>query len=640
MREIVRTIIYGIVAVLFVAATWWVSRLTAPETPREYTLVGKPFYEPFDPEKAAHLELIAIPEGETKPTKFEIGFSDGMWRILSHHGYPAEAEDRLARTAASVIGVTRLSLAGRRKSQHAGFGVIDPLSEELEDPSAAGKRIRLLDRENNPLSDLIIGKRVEENREEFTDENNENPEEAKKAAIRKKPLYYVRRPDEEETYLARIDLNISTRFSDWIEPDLLKLKAGDVRQIVIDNYRVAVRLVPLPGGAQLPRAVRDQREVLKLSRDESWQPWKLDGLNSETESLKTEKIDDLLSVLDEMTILGVAPRYKEEGQTLLTADLRFRPPPSARNIPEAVALFRRLARDLDDKGFALQFDPENLRRDRFEALLKNEGAIPAELLSENGDLTVVTAEGIVYHLHFGAVAEGTEKEIQIGGRPRPRKTNRKKKENSAPQKTRKTEAGQSPPGKNAKKASAKKEPKTADEDASRSEDNSSADLVRRYVLIRVEFDEREYRDKPKKPVKPAAPRRPVLSAVKPRNVRPPVVAARPHRQGERPAVAAQRPNPVARFRTDLTEYRRKLRTYELDLQTYKEDQKKYEENVEKVKARVERLNQRFADWYYVVSTRHLKRLSLSRNDLIGPKKEEKPAAGPAKPLPFGRFPPR
>ena len=50
--------------------------------------------------------------------------------------------------------------------------------------------------------------------------------------------------------------------------------------------------------------------------------------------------------------------------------------------------------------------------------------------------------------------------------------------------------------------------------------------------------------------------------------------------------------------------------------------KEFEKRVEKSKQIVERLNERFAGWYYVVSTQSLQQLTLTRDTLVGPKSEK------------------
>ena len=79
-----------------------------------------------------------------------------------------------------------------------------------------GQRITLTNEAGETLADYIIGKKVE---------GEEN-------------AYYVRKakPLEDEVYITELDINLSAKFSDWIEDDLLKLDRGDLAEIVVDKY--------------------------------------------------------------------------------------------------------------------------------------------------------------------------------------------------------------------------------------------------------------------------------------------------------------------------------------------------------------------------------------------------------------------
>ncbi len=91
--------------------------MNRPAPIKEFGKVGQEFYASFtDPTKATALEVSTIDTDELKPLEFEVKRSDnGRWVIPSHHNYPADAEDRLADTAASTIGIKRGALVTRWK---------------------------------------------------------------------------------------------------------------------------------------------------------------------------------------------------------------------------------------------------------------------------------------------------------------------------------------------------------------------------------------------------------------------------------------------------------------------------------------------------------------------------------------------
>ena len=110
------------------------------------------------------------------------------------------------------------------KARHAEFGVVDPLDESTE-TAGRGTRVTLKDSAGNKLADLIIGKEV-------AGKNGE---------------HYVRLPDQKRVYRTKIDGEVSTKFADWIETDLLKAQSWDISKVTFDNYSVdeqAGRIVP------------------------------------------------------------------------------------------------------------------------------------------------------------------------------------------------------------------------------------------------------------------------------------------------------------------------------------------------------------------------------------------------------------
>ena len=228
-KRTIAFVCFGIGAVLIAALTHFA---TQPSNSRDFELVGQPFYEDFTSAAQANsLEVAALDPDTSQLKQFSVAEKDGLWRIPSHYDYPAEAAERLATTATSVLGVDRESLVGRLASDHERFGVVDPLSGEATDPETTGKRITLKDADNETVADFIIGK-------EAGDVEIPIAERAMRDGASAEKYYYIRRPDEAQTYKVRLNVDLSTRFSDWIEPDLLKLQGNQIRRININNYEL------------------------------------------------------------------------------------------------------------------------------------------------------------------------------------------------------------------------------------------------------------------------------------------------------------------------------------------------------------------------------------------------------------------
>ena len=352
MNESQRTLAFVVVAVVSVVA----ARFAGPSGPRvstEITEVGTVFYPDFkDAEAAKSLQVTNYnPEtAEVRPFSVVQG-KDGLWRIPTRNNYPADGKDRLAKTATSVIGIKRETFAGRRDNEHADFGVLDPQGDKTSDLKGIGNRITLKGTDDKVLADYIIGKEVKG----------------------RAGFFYVRRPDEKATYIAKLDIQISTKFSDWIEPDLLKIEGTRLSNIAIDTSSV-----------DLAQGAIVEGELSHLSRKISSDPWKLDGLDEAAEEVNQDEIRKLVSALDDLKIVGVRQKPAKLMQGLRDG-----------NLPRD----QFSALDLQDKGFFLASDRKSNR---------------TKLIGKEGQMIAVTDQGVAYDLKFGDVFSGSEEEVEVG----------------------------------------------------------------------------------------------------------------------------------------------------------------------------------------------------------------------------------
>ena len=93
--------------------------------------------------------------------RFEVKFKDGKWVIPSHYDYPADAKDRLAKTAAGVMDLNKDTIRSDRVEDQEELGVIDPLDTKATTLKGRGKRVTLRDVSEKVLADFIIGKEVD-----------------------------------------------------------------------------------------------------------------------------------------------------------------------------------------------------------------------------------------------------------------------------------------------------------------------------------------------------------------------------------------------------------------------------------------------------------------------------------------------
>jgi hypothetical protein len=320
------TIISVVVALVAAGSAWSMRPQLLPDVTFEDT--GEPLFAGFtDPTLATSLEVVTWDEESAQAHRFAVEQEDGLWVIPSHNDYPADGTERMGKAAASFIDVEKDMYYGDSVEDHAQFGVLDPAESEGKGDEK-GKRITIADASGTTLVDIIVGKAVPE----------------------KQGVYYVRYPGEKRVYASRIDLDVSTDFTDWIEKDLLHIQRDEITQLHYDPYQVdeaqgkvigsdpiAVELGPTEGGEQASWVAAPGMNVPK------------------GKALDDAKIRQMASAMPGIKIVGVRPRPEQ-----LTLPL------------------------LQSKGFFVTPDGKRL--------FGNEGQIAA-----------ITKDGIVYTLYFGEI---------------------------------------------------------------------------------------------------------------------------------------------------------------------------------------------------------------------------------------------
>jgi hypothetical protein len=239
--------------------------------------------------------------------------------------------------------------------------------------------------------------------------------------------------------------------------------------------------------------------------------------------------------------------------------------------------------DLQSKGFILASDPQGNQ----------------QLVSNEGEVIAATNQGVVYSLYFGEIFTGSALDIEVG--------------NSGKEKDKKPEE------KSKAADSAKETDKKADEKA-----DDGALKTSRYLFVTVTFDPSFIGDPPQKP---AEPKKPAGLKEKTDNEKKEETKPADQDKKEDKAKAEEKPSPEAEYEIAMKKYQSELKTYEKQL-------KEYDEKVVKGNELVQQLNERFANWYYVISANSFETLRMSRKALIEPvekPKEDAGKSGPANP---------
>ncbi|HDL18515.1 MAG TPA: DUF4340 domain-containing protein [Bacteroidetes bacterium] len=347
MEERKKTFIFGGVAIVLLLLAF----ITTPrtKTPNAFLDQGELFFPNFtDPNQATTLEVIDWDEETGQALPFKVEFKNGKWTIPSHHDYPADGKDRLAKTAAGVIDIRKDDFRTDNPEEYEACGVIDPLDQTATSLKGRGKRVTLKAENDKVLADFIIGKKVE-GRDGFR---------------------FVRVPSQKRVYVVRMNIDISTKFSDWIESDLLKVNKDDIEQVILKDYSINENAGTV-----------NQRDVLDLKKNGTkWVANKM-AANQEVDDTKMK---DLLTALDELSIVGVRPKPAGLSQSLS---------------------------NMNKEGIHLgQADMVSLQRKGYY-FTRN-----GQLLSNEGETQVRTVDGVIYTLRFGEVVYGSGVDVSAGAK--------------------------------------------------------------------------------------------------------------------------------------------------------------------------------------------------------------------------------
>jgi hypothetical protein len=282
-----------------------------------------------DPAQAASLEVIGYDETGARATTFKVEQKAGRWVIPSHNDYPADGAERMGKAAASFIDAKRDVLRSDRVEDHASFGVEDP---QAPSPKGAGQRIIIKDPAGTILVDAIVGKKPDD----------------------KEGFRYVRLIGEnaKRVYASKLEVDISTNFTDWIEKDLLKLEQDSVVSFVNDPYKVD----ETKGQVQNRDPLLLKKQPDPEKPDDKNGMWVIaEGTPVAGKDVDPFKIRQVLGAIDRLQIVGVRPR------------------------PEPLTF-----QALQSKGFFVT--PDGRR------LFGNEGEVKA-----------ICDDGVVYTLYFGEI---------------------------------------------------------------------------------------------------------------------------------------------------------------------------------------------------------------------------------------------
>jgi len=355
MKELWKTFAFVAVAILLTGAAF-VSTRDRRNVNATFTDQGQAFFADFkDPLACTDLEVVSFDPSTATASRFRVMFKDKKWVIPSHYDYPADAKDRLSKTAAAVTDLAKDTIRSDASEDQEAMGVIDPLDSKVATLQGRGKRVTLRDASEKVLADFIIGNEIKGS-------------ERKEGGASQR---YVRVPGQKRIYGVNVKADLTTRFADWIETNLLKVESSHIRKVVFDNYKIQEARDARGTYLQLERGDKST-----IERKDSTGPWAMAGLPADQE-LVEDRLRTLTDALGDLKIVGIRPK-----------------PPGLKDPDQkGLKLTPVVMLSLQSKGFFLTRDG---------------------LYSDHGDVIVSTDEGVVYSLRYGGPVFGSGDELTAG----------------------------------------------------------------------------------------------------------------------------------------------------------------------------------------------------------------------------------
>jgi hypothetical protein len=614
MTESTKTIsTAAVAAALLVLAI--VSRPKLPYAEKEGE-VGQPLFTEWkDPTAAKSMAIATFDDATQSVRDFKVALVDGKWCIPSHGNYPANAEDHVVKAASDLINLKVIEVVSDAQGSHETYGVVEPDPVKLKQPAVGvGKLVTVKDKDGKDLAKLIIGK---EDKPAGGSESTSN-------------LRFVRRAGQDRVYKVALATDLfSTKFPDWIDSDLLGLKQHwDITKLQIRDYNLE------------DRGTEDHREIsvarksdIALEYNDPKASWTVSKLTE----YKNDKPSESKLAADEELDTGKLNDAKMNLSGLKIADVNRKP----------AVLAERLKKSKDFYGDAESQD--SLANKGFVPLPEKK---PTDVFSAGGDVTVGMKDGVEYTIRFGGVGlalrekdETKDKKAAMKSTDDQKRTNAervvfvtarfnedliakptleplpeaKKSDETKP------DAAKVPGKAPATTPAPATSPAPGKAPDSKTPPNKkSADSKRSDMLLAL-ADDPPAKASAKQPevAKPSAPN-PVTA--KPDDKQP---AARP--ADSKPASDAKKPDADKTAPSDIkrADEEKALDEQRLRVETEnKRKQDEYDASVKKGKEHAKQLNDRFADWYFLISDEDYKKVHVGPADIIKKKAPPEGATGP------------
>ena len=356
----------GIVAAVLcgVAAAWY-------PWPRDVVVdqkVNQDLIEDYETRLIRSMTITRFDSDKNNLDRFELRRKGERWVMPDKAGFTATADRRIAEVASSLIGRTIFDKMSDNQEDHLEYGVVDPAEfRAATNRASLGMKIELKDRNQQTLAAVIIG----------------SPVKGDPTGSR----HYVRIPGQPAVYTIDIPKRIfSTRFADWIDPNLFALPVPGsdltVQNVTINSNRID------PDGI----ADAEPQELYRAAFENSADGPKLmiaipdvdDGEPIKATESQVRQFAPVVSTLGQLTIVDVKPMLPGLSDAFKSPTVELKPADFA---------------ELNPLGFRLV---EWTQADGFK------------FLSTGGSVSVAVSDGVVTSMHFGSLAQqDTNEELAL-----------------------------------------------------------------------------------------------------------------------------------------------------------------------------------------------------------------------------------
>lgn len=163
---------------------------------------------PLLPDLKANINDVNQLEITKRDNIFHVQRSDNGWQVTEKNNYPADVS-KVKQVLLSMADLTTMEPKTKKADRYKVLGVEDP-----KEKTASSVMIRLIGKDGNELGSLIVGKQAS-------------------TSLSGKGIdsVYVRKKDDEQSWLARGDLHVDPRARDWIVSNLFDISPKRVQKV-------------------------------------------------------------------------------------------------------------------------------------------------------------------------------------------------------------------------------------------------------------------------------------------------------------------------------------------------------------------------------------------------------------------------